>query len=71
MEATNKLRFVKRSAPMHPFYKTTDAQGNLVQATQTFMILQQWWEEKQWAHEDYIVVGGEWRDVPVEEEVKP
>ena len=35
MEPTNKLRFVERSVPMHPFHKTTDAQGNLVQATKS------------------------------------
>jgi hypothetical protein len=31
-------------------------------------VLQQWWEEKQWAHDDWIIVGGEWRDVPLEQE---
>ena len=30
-------------------------------------VLQQWWEEKQWAHDVWITVGGEWRDVPLEE----
>lgn len=68
MTPTAKLRFVQRKVPMHPFYKTTDAQGNLVQAMQTYHVLQQWWEEKQWAHDDWIVVGGEWRDVPMETE---
>jgi hypothetical protein len=31
-------------------------------------VLQQWWEKKQWAHDDWIIVGGEWRDVPLEKE---
>jgi hypothetical protein len=30
-------------------------------------VLQQWWEEKQWAHDVWIIFGGEWRDVPLEE----
>lgn len=68
MEPTNKLRFVERSVPMHPFYKTTDAQGNLVQATQTYRVLQQLWEEKRWAHDDWIIVSKEWRDIPLEQE---
>jgi len=68
MKPTARLRFVERSFPMHPFYKMIDAQGNTVQATQTFRILQQWWEEKQWAHDDWITVGGEWRDVLLEKE---
>jgi hypothetical protein len=59
MEATNKLRFVERKD------YTEDAAN-----PRTLRILQQWWEKKQWAHEDYIVIGGEWRDVPVEEEIK-
>jgi len=71
MDATNKLRFVQRSAPMHLFYKTMDAQGNLVQATQTFMVLQQWWEEKQWAHEDYIEYKRGFLDAENGEEFRP
>ena len=34
----------------------------------TIRILQQWWEQKQWAHDDWIIVGGEWRDIPLETE---
>ena len=30
-------------------------------------VLQQWWEKKQWAHDDWIIVGSEWRDVPLGE----
>lgn len=70
MKPTNKLRFVERKVPLHPFYKTVDHEGNLREEVQSCSILQQWWEEKQWAHEDYIVVGGEWRDIPIEEEGK-
>jgi len=70
MEPTNQLRFVERKVPMHPFYKTNDAQGNFVQAVQTLHILQQLWQEKQWAHDDWIIVASEWRDVPVEKENK-
>ena len=68
MTPTNKLRFVERTVPMHPFYKTTDAQGNLVQATQTYRVLQQWWEDN--SHDIHWTNGapGEWRDVPLEEE---
>lgn len=62
MKPTTKLRFVERSFPMHPFYKTIDAQGNTVQATQTFRILQQWWEHTEWN------APGEWRDVQLEKE---
>lgn len=68
MEPTNKLRFVERSVPMHPFYKTTDSQGNLVQTAQTYRVLQQLWEEKRWAHDDWIVISKEWRDIPLEQE---
>jgi hypothetical protein len=68
MTPTPKLRFIERTVPMHPFYKTVDGLGNITQATQTFRILQQWWEEKQWAHDDWITVGGEWRDVQLEKE---
>ena len=82
MTPTAKLRFVERSVPMHPFYKTTDAQGNLVQATQTYRVLQQWWiptcqegcEEvidyrlptERWIKN--VEGAGEWRDVPLEVE---
>ncbi len=68
MKPTLKLRFVERSLPMHPFYKMIDAQGNTVQATQTFRILQQWWEDN--STDVYWVNGapGEWRDVRLEKE---
>jgi hypothetical protein len=62
MQPTNKLRFVERSVPMHPFYKTVDAQGNTVQAMQTYHVLQQFWEHTEWN------APGDWRDVPLEKE---
>lgn len=68
MEPTNKLRFVERSAEMHPFYKTINEKGELVTAKQHYRVLQQLWVKKQWAHDDWIVIDHEWRDVPLEEE---
>lgn len=73
MTPTAKLRFVERSVPMHSFYKTTDAQGNLVQATQTYRVLQQWWAPFRtfsdgYGYQTVELVGGEWRDVPLEVE---
>ena len=74
MSPTNKLRFVERVVPMHPFYKTVDPQGDLVQATQTYRILQQWWSATPTISLGFgepIPIGpdqGEWRDVPVEKE---
>lgn len=62
MKPTPKLRFVERTVPMHPFYKTTDVQGNLVRATHTYRVLQQWWEHTEWN------APGQWRDVPLEAE---
>ena len=60
-----KLRFVERSVPMHPFYKTIDAQGNTVQAVQTYRVLQQWWAVERAGQ---ITPTGEWRDIPLEVE---
>jgi len=69
MKPTAHLRFVERSVPMHPFYKTTDAEGNLVQATQTYRVLQQWWTTTLGDEDDFIMqVNGGWRDVPLEKE---
>jgi hypothetical protein len=58
MKPTLKLRFVERTVI------TSHAQ----MIAKTVRVLQQWWEEKQWAHDDWIIVGGEWRDVPLEQE---
>lgn len=68
MTPTPKLRFVERTVPMHPFYKTMDAQGNLVQSVHTYRVLQQWWEDN--STDVYWVNGapGEWRDIPLEKE---
>jgi hypothetical protein len=59
MKPTNKLRFVERK--MLGF-------ENGVGVSQTFRVLQQWWEETAFAHDREIVVNSEWRDVPVEAE---
>jgi hypothetical protein len=65
MKPTEKLRFIERKVPMHPFYKDASTGGT---AYHVYRVLQQWWEQKQWAHDDWIIVGGEWRDVPLEQE---
>lgn len=75
MKPTNKLRFVERTVPMHPFYKSIDAQGNTARATQTYRVLQQWWESNTMGTINLGFGGelplgevkGEWRDVPLEE----
>ena len=63
MTPTNKLRFVEREVPMHPFYRTVGPDGEMRQAVQTYRVLQQWWEPpypgSAWT--------GEWRDIPLEE----
>ena len=64
MKPTNKLRFVKRTIPIH---------GEPHVVGRLTIILQQWWEESMtinlgWTGE--IPIGqakGEWRDVPTEE----
>ena len=68
MNPTPKLRFVKRSVPMHPFYKTVDADGKFITAVKTVHILQQWWEDP--TNYDFLTGSfiGEWRDVAVEKE---
>ncbi len=65
MTPTPKLRFVERKFAMDPFYRDIQTGGT---AYRTYRVLQQWWEQKQWAHDDWIIVGGEWRDVPLEQE---
>lgn len=65
MTPTAKLRFVERKFQMDPFYRDIQTGGP---AYRTYRVLQQWWEQKQWAHDDWIIVGGEWRDVPLEQE---
>lgn len=53
---TNRLRFVERTVETHRY-------GDSVVTTK-IKVLQQWW--RKW--EDVPVPGGEWRDVPLEEE---
>ena len=57
MTPTTRFRYIERQ-------DFTDDLAN----PQTLRILQQWWEQKQWAHDDWIIVGGEWRDIPLETE---
>lgn len=72
MSPTNKLRFVERNIPMHPFYKAVDPQGDLVPAVHTVRVLQQWWTSTPTVSLGFgepMPIGpdqGEWRDVPLE-----
>ncbi len=34
----------------------------------TVRVLQQWWEDRVYEGDNWFVEGGEWRDVPLEEE---
>ena len=61
MTPTPKLRFVEREVQV-------PVQGDFVVTYKTVRILQQWWEKKIWAHDDWVVADGEWRDVPLEKE---
>lgn len=64
MTPTNRLRFVEREVPMHPFYRTVGPDGEMRQAVQTYRVLQQWWVP----HYPGSAMQGEWRDVPLVEE---
>ena len=57
MKPTTRFRYIERQ-------DFTEDLAN----PRTIRILQQWWEQKQWAHDDWIIVGGEWRDIPLETE---
>lgn len=57
MTPTNRLRFVERK-------DFTDDPANPV----TRRVLQQWWK---WEGLSVPISGGEWRDVPLEEEERP
>lgn len=61
MTPTNRLRFVKRSAPSFV--------DSILSSTQQ-TILQQWWENEPTTYKD-IGVTGEWRDVPTEVQTVP
>ena len=65
MTPTAKLRFFEKT--VH-FNSGSTVDGIPITGVQKFRMLQQWWEQKQWAHDDWIIVGGEWRDVPLEQE---
>ena len=62
MTPTNRLRFVKRKAPGRTMESGT---GYYLSEVLEVRVLQQWWEPEYpgsaWS--------GEWRDVPMEEEV--
>lgn len=60
MTPTNKLRFVEREERHWHDDRTYSARR--------IRILQQWWDVEDGDHEDYVIAGGEWRDVPVETE---
>lgn len=61
MTPTNRLRFVKRSAPSFV--------DSILSSTQQ-TILQQWWAEYKIDDQTMqpVEVNGEWRDVPIEEQ---
>ena len=61
MAPTPQLRFVERVIEM-------PVQGDFAFTYKTVRILQQWWEKKIWAHDDWIVADSERRDVPIEKE---
>ena len=65
MTPTTKLRFLERKVAMHPFYRDMSTGGT---AYETYHVLQQWWEDKEWLNQSTQQFNGEWRDVPVEKE---
>ena len=64
MTPTPKLRFVEREI-QEPYEFELHKH---IAITKRVRILQQWWEKKVWAHDDWVVIDSEWRDVPLEEE---
>jgi hypothetical protein len=58
MTPTQKLRFVERKI----YY------DEMEESSQTVRILQQWWEGEKWNEEFTQLLGGEWRDIPLEQE---
>ena len=68
MKPTNKLRFVERTVYLDPFYKQLNEKGELVTATRTYRVLQQWWEDSVGDMQQGVTAFGEWRDVPLESE---
>lgn len=59
MKPTPKLRFVRRAVPDKTFGENISVYKH---------ILQQWWEAEGWEHSDTVKAGGEWQDIPIEEE---
>ena len=57
MTPTPRLRFFERAVPAPEYGE------NLSKTVRT---LQQWWEQKVWTHDDWVVLDSEWRDVPIE-----
>jgi len=58
-QPTTKFRYVE---------KTVDISSYNIHEIEVHRILQQWWERKIWAHDDWIVIDGEWRNIPIERE---
>jgi hypothetical protein len=70
MTPTNKLRILRRViTPGHTV--TLGLFDNHTVAVEPVIkeVLQQWWAVEGDEHEDYLKAGGEWRDVPMEDEV--
>lgn len=65
MIPTNELRFVERTVEMHPFFKTTNARGETITATQTYRVLQQKFGV---FRDGQMCPPYEWRDVPLVKE---
>lgn len=67
MRPTARLRFIEREMDMHPFNKTVDHNGKIVPGKILVRVLQQWFER-----EPGTPYGpdGEWRDVPMEGDMK-
>ena len=68
MKPTNRLRLVERSVFVRgPDYnRRGDALSNPVFDKEK--VLQQWWVETGIMSDEDRVIGGEWRDVPIEKE---
>lgn len=66
MTPTNKLRFVERKVPMHPFYRTVGPDGKMREGVETYRVLQQWWKVDDIREFSKTLIPGEWRDVPLE-----
>jgi len=63
MKPTNKLRLVEHSVFR---FRGNAISGAVFAATEK--VLQQWWVETGIMSDEDRVIGGEWRDVPIEKE---